>query len=126
MQIRVMNFKPYSRGLLLGFFTLGYGGLSIQNCRLMAGNNGGPAWFSFPQIKDERDGETRYLDILHLTNPEREYVRGLVLAELQAQGHIESGKSKSGHAKNGRANRTSEGEDLSQYYTEGQQDDIPF
>jgi len=77
MNIRVMNFKPYNRGSLLGFFTLGYGGLSIKNCRLMAGNDGGPAWFSFPQVKNEQDGETEYFDILDLSKPDREGIRML-------------------------------------------------
>jgi hypothetical protein len=121
--IDVLNFKPFNRGSLLGFFTLRYHGLSIQNCRLMSGSNGGSAWFSFPQIKDERNDETRYLDILHLTNPERKHVRALILAELQEQGHIERDKSKG--QPNGR-HRTPEGENLSEHFTEPGQDDIPF
>ena len=55
--ISILNFKPFTRGSLLGFFTLRYHGLSIQNCRLMSGKDGGPAWFAFPQIKVEQDGE---------------------------------------------------------------------
>jgi len=122
MQIRVMNFKPCNRGSLLGFFTLGYGGLSIQNCKLMAGNNSGPAWFSFPQLKGEQDGETKYYDILHLANPEREHVRALILAELQGQGHIK-GRSA---PKRTTQHRTPEGENLDQYYTSPDEDDIGF
>ena len=121
--IAVLNFKPFNRGSLLGFFTLRYHGLSIQNCRLMAGKNGGAPWFSFPQLKTEKDGETKYIDILQLTNAEREHVRGLVLAELQAQGHIERDKPKG--QPNGR-HRTPEGEDLSEYFTDTGQDNIPF
>jgi hypothetical protein len=122
MNIRVMNFKPYDRGSLLGFFTLGYGGFSIQNCKLMAGNNGGPAWFAFPQIKGEQDGEVKYFDILHLSNPEREAARALILAELQAQGHIKGRAA----PKQPRQNRTPEGENLDQYYSSADEDDIGF
>ena len=122
--VSAMDFKKYERGSLLGFFTLRYHGLSIQNCRLMAGSNG--AWFAFPQDKRDKDGETEYIDILHLTNPEREHVRSLILADLQQQGHIQLDKS---HMKASTGNgqyQTPEGEDLSEYHTNQGQDDIPF
>ena len=121
MQIRVMNFKPYNRGSLLGFFTLGYGGLSIQNCRLMAGNNGGPAWFAFPQVKGEQDGETKYYEILHLSNPEREAVRALIIADLQSQGYL-----KDQPKLNRPQHRTPEGEYLDHYFSSPDEDDIGF
>ena len=47
--ISVLNFKPFDRGSIRGFFDLWYHGLTIKSCRLMEGNNG--LWFSFPQIK---------------------------------------------------------------------------
>jgi hypothetical protein len=118
--ISVLNFKHFERGALLGFFTPRYHGLSIQNCRLMAGKNGGATWFSFPQIKTYKDGETQYVDIMSLTNPEREHIRSLILADLQAQGHIErdnEGKDRY---------RTLEGEDLSEHVTPPGEDGIPF
>ena len=65
----------------------------------MAGADGGPAWFSFPQIKTEQDGETKYLDIMQLTNAEREHVRALILADLQQQGHLQGQQSNQGHQK---------------------------
>ncbi len=132
--ISVLSFKPFQRGMLLGFFTMRYHGLSIQNCRLMAGKDGGAAWFAFPQIKTEQDGETKYLDIMQLTNAEREHVRALILADLQQQGHLQGQQSNQGHQKatrppqgNGTRRHVSpEGENLSEHYTDGVQDDIPF
>ena len=129
--ISVLNFKRFTRGSLMGFFTLRYRGLSIQNCKLMAGSNGGPAWFSFPQIKNEQDGETKYFDILHLSNPEREAVRALILAELQQQRHLDRPKSepKAKSQRNGGQRSTQhqipEGENLDEYYTPPG-DDIPY
>ena len=121
--ISVLNFKKFERGSLLGFFTLRYHGLSIQNCRLMAGKNGSGPWFSFPQIKVEKDGETEYHDLMYLTPPEREHVRALIMAELQAQGHVEAPKTKK--QGNGKGQyRTPEKEDLAEYYPEP--DDLPF
>jgi hypothetical protein len=119
--ISVMNFKAYNRVSLLGFFTLRYHGLSIQNCKLMAGNAGGPAWFTFPQVKGEQDGETKYYDILHLSNPEREAVRALIIADLQSQGYLtdQPKPKRSQH-------RTPEGENIDQYYSSPDEDDIGF
>ena len=62
--ISVLSFKPFHERNAPRIFTLRYHGLSIQNCRLMAGKDGGSPWFAFPQIKTEQDGETKYLDIM--------------------------------------------------------------
>jgi hypothetical protein len=123
----VLNFKPFTKGSILGFFSLRYHGLAIQNCKLMAGSNGGPAWFSFPQIKTDQDGTAKYFDILHLSNPEREAVRKLVMIDLQQQGYIERVKPKprNGGRQSGGQHQTPEGEDLSEYYSEPG-GDIPF
>ena len=91
----------------------------------MAAKNGGPAWFSFPQLKIEKDGETQYLDILQLTNPEREHVRQLVLTDLRAQGHIGQDNPERQSKPCGAA-LMPDGEDLSDSRTEPGQDDIPF
>ena len=88
MQIRALNFKPFDRGSMRGFFDLAYGGLTIKGCRLMSGNNG--LWVAFPQQKGEQDGETKWFDQMFLTKPEAEHVRRLVIADLQAQGHLEA------------------------------------
>ena len=120
--ISVLNFKPFTKGSILVFFTLRYHGLAIQNCKLMAGSNGGPTWFSFPQVRAEEDGETKYYDQMFLTSLEREHVRKLVLIDLQQQGFIERVKAKPSKA--GR-HKTPEGEDLSEYYSEPG-GEIPF
>ena len=118
--ISVLNYKKFERGSLLGFFDLRYHGLTIKSCRLMESNNG--LWFSFPQVRAEEDGETKYFDQMFLTSLEREHVRKLVLIDLQQQGFIERVKAKPSKA--GR-HKTPEGEDLSEYYSEPG-GDIPF
>jgi hypothetical protein len=122
--ISVLNFKKFDRGSILGFFDLRYHGLTIKGCRLMAGNNGGSPWFSFPMLRGEQDGKTKYLDQMFVTVPEREHVRALVLAELESQGHFQ--RSKPAQSNGRRSDRTPEGEDLSEFYTAGQDDNIPF
>jgi DNA-binding cell septation regulator SpoVG len=118
--ISVLNFKPFDRGSIMGFFDLLYHGLTIKSCRLMKGTHG--LWFSFPQIKAEVNGETKYLDQIFLTPPECKHVRKLVLMDLQLQGYIEQDKAKPSKA--GR-HKTPEGEDLSEYYREPS-GEIPF
>jgi len=85
-------------------------------------------WFSFPQLKIEQDGETKYLDILQLTNAEREHVRALILTELQQQGHIKGHQDKT-NSSSGRQlkgqHRTPENENLDDYYSDAGED-IPF
>ncbi len=111
--ISVLNFKPFDRGALKGFFDLRYHGLTIKGCRLMLGNKG--LWFALPQHKGEQDGETKHFDQLYLTPPEAEHVRKLALADLQSQGHIEAPTSKN-NRKPGQqhsTHQTPEGLDLS-------------
>lgn len=126
--ISVLNYKQFDRGSIKGFFDLRYHGLTIKGCRLMNGSNG--LWFSFPQAKAEEGGETKYYDQMFLTTPEREHVRALILAELQAQGHIEGRPGKrnrpraNGDSRTGRQ-QTSGNENLSEHISPGD-DDIPF
>jgi hypothetical protein len=124
--IAVLNYKPFDRGSIKGFFDLRYHGLTIKSCRLLNGNHG--LWFSFPQIKAEEDGETKYFDQMFLTTLEREHICKLVLMDLQQQGLIEGDKpypqSNSGQHSTGQ-HLTPEGENLDDYYRQGA-DDIPF
>ncbi|BBO69093.1 hypothetical protein DSCA_30230 [Desulfosarcina alkanivorans] len=126
--ISALNFKSFDRGAILGFFDLRYHGLTIKDCRLM--NTNGGLWIAFPQRQTKQDGETKYFDQMYLTPPETDYVRRMVIAELQAQGHFDrpSGKGSGAKQSNSRPlHRTPEGEDLSEYYTPpGTDDDIPF
>jgi DNA-binding cell septation regulator SpoVG len=117
--ISALNFKAYEKGALRGFFDLRYYGLTIKGCRLMTGNTG--LWIALPQQKGERDGQVEYFDQMFLTPPEREHVRRLAVADLEAQGHIVSKQP----APAQQHHRTPEGEDLSQHYTPAG-DDIPF
>lgn len=121
MTVSAMNFKPFESGALRGFFDLRYHGMTVKGCRLMAGSNG--LWVSFPQKEAEQDGERRFFDLMFLTPPEAEHVRRQVVADLQAQGHIDRPAAKQ------RGKRlTPEGEDVSQYYSNPADDDgdIPF
>ena len=123
--ISVMNFKTFDRGSIKGFFDLRYHGLTIKSCRLMNGNKG--LWFCFPQIKAEENSEVTYYDQMFLTSLEREHVRKLVLLDLQQQGHLE--QSEPSHTQRRRSaaqHRTPEGENLDQYYSSTDEDDIGF
>lgn len=123
--ISVLNFKSFDKGSIKGFFDLRYHGLTIKSCRLMDGNNG--LWFSFPKVRAEEDGETKYYDQMFLTALEREHVRKLVLIDLQQQGYIERVKPKprNGGRQSAGQHQTPEGEDLSEYYSEPG-GEIPF
>lgn len=134
IMISAFNFKPHDRGAIVGFFDLRYHGLTIRGCRIM--NTNGGYWFSFPQRQGEQDGQVRYFEVMHLTPPETEHVRTLVLAELEAQGFISRPSKQAGKPRTTTrpdtppsarpTHITPEGEDLSEYYTQPGDDDIPF
>lgn len=124
--ISVLNFKKFDKGAINGFFDLRYHGLTIKSCRLMHGKNG--LWFSFPQIKGKSDdGSTQYFDLMFLTAPEREYIRALILAELESQGLIE--RSQGGAKRSAPTPRLASveptGEEHGEYYS-GSDEEIPF
>jgi len=121
--ISVLNFKPYDKGAMRGFFDLRYHGLSIKGCRLMSGNDG--LWFSFPQVKSEKDGQVEYYDQLYLTPLEREHVRKLVILDLQQQGHLEAPKQAPRPEQPAKRPK-SPGQDISEHMPGATQDDIPF
>jgi DNA-binding cell septation regulator SpoVG len=128
--INALNFKPFTRGSIKGFFDLRYHGLTIKGCRLMDGNGG--LWVAFPQRQGEKDGETKWFDQMYLTAPEMEHVRRVVIADLSAHGHIEapaknSQRKSRQYSQQRESHQTPEGEDLSQHYSTGDDDgDIPF
>lgn len=135
MTVAAMNYKPFDRGSMRGFFDLRYHGLTIKSCRLMESNGG--HWIALPSRQVEQDGQTKYLDIVELTKSESDHVRRLAIADLESQGHLtrparqERLQSKPRPAVQPSArptHRTPEGEDVGQYYTspEELEDDIPF
>ena len=86
----------------------------------MDGNNG--LWYSFPQVKGEQDGETKYFDQMFLTALEREHVRTLIIAQLQAEGHlVEQQQSRTQQRQNYRPQI----EDLAEYRSPANED-IPY
>jgi DNA-binding cell septation regulator SpoVG len=113
--VSVLNFKPFQRGSILGFFDLRYHGLVVKGCRLMTGQNG--YWMAFPQKEgNDKDGKTQYFDQLYLAKPEADYVRRLVVAELEAQGHIQQTKQSQPQQRSANGFRHPDtGEDLSDY-----------
>jgi len=117
--ISVLNFKSYDKGAMKGFFDLRYHGLTIKGCRLMAGNDG--LWFSFPQVKGEQDGEVKWFDQMYLTALERDHVRRLIVLDLQGQGYLEQQAPPKA-----KPAPKPPSQDLSEHYTGGAQDDIPF
>jgi DNA-binding cell septation regulator SpoVG len=128
MTVSALNFKPYNKGAMRGFFDLRYHGLTVKGCRLMNGNGG--LWIALPQKEAEQDGERKYFDQMYLTPPEAEHVRRLVITDLMSQGHIERPAAKqkpSAKQASRETHRTLEGEDVSEYYTDpNADDDIPF
>ncbi len=125
MTVSALNFKPFERGAMRGFLDLRYHGLTIKGCRLMESNNG--LWVALPQKEIEQDGSRKWIDQLYLAAPEMEHVRKLAIADLEAQGHIQTNGSQKDHG--ARSNRQQQNEDLSEYYnppTDGDSDDIPF
>ena len=124
--IGVLNFKPFQRGSIVGFFDLRYHGLTVKGCRLMDGKKS--YWMAFPQKEGtDKDGKIQYFDQIYLTKPEVEHVRRLVVVELEAQGHIQRTKKQAqpiSHRK--RTFVTPEGEDLSENLPLPADDDIPW
>jgi len=133
--ISVLNYKDFRRGSIMGFFDLRYHGLTIKGCRLMTGASG--FWMALPQKEGtDKEGNTAYFDQMFLSRPEMDHVRRLVVAELEAQGHIKHSKAdrpKPAAAQNqpplpGQPPRfvhPDTGEDYSEYVTT-EADDIPF
>lgn len=120
--ISALNFKPFNKGSLRGFFDLRYHGLTIKGCRLMAGKGG--LWVALPQKEINKDGERKWVDQLYLTPPEMDHVRRLVIADLESQGHLDHAPKEP--AAKRPPYRPPEKEDLSEYYTQGTEDNIPF
>ncbi len=123
--ISALNFKPYDKGALKGFFDLRYHGMTVKGCRLMTGKN--DLWLARPQKQGKQDGEVKYFDQMFLTKPEAEHVRRLVIADLQAQGHLE-GKPRGERGQSRPRRMTPEGEDVTDYYPDPKSngDDIPW
>jgi DNA-binding cell septation regulator SpoVG len=123
--ISALNFKPYDKGSLRGFFDLRYHGLIIKGCRLMTGDNG--MWVALPQKEIETDGTRKWVDFLELARSEADHVRKLAVVDLESQGFIERQSPHPTRKQQPATRRTPEGEDLSQYYTPpGNNDGIPF
>ena len=55
--ISALNFKPYDKGSLRGFFDLRYHGLTIKGCRVMESSSG--LWVALPQKEIDQDGERK-------------------------------------------------------------------
>ena len=113
--VSVLNFKPFQRGSIVGFYDLRYHGLTIKGCRLMNGQNG--YWIALPQKEGtDKDGKTQYFDQMYLTKPEAEHVRRMVVAELEAQGFIKHATKPAERQKPSNGFRHPDtGEDLSDY-----------
>ena len=135
MTVSALNFKPFERGAMRGFLDLRYHGLTIKGCRLMESNKG--LWIALPQKEIEQDSSRKWIDQLYLAAPEMEHVRKMAIADLMSQGHVERPAKQSGTNGNNKrqqraprqqgGHRSPEGEDLSEYYPQADDDgDIPF
>jgi DNA-binding cell septation regulator SpoVG len=130
MDIRILNFKPYRQGSMLGFFSLGYGGIVVKDCRLMAGRDGKPPWIAYPSKQLEQDGQTKYIDQITMSNDDREHIRRAVVMQLRHRGDIE-GEPQRQTRSQGTSSRGSDAraheKGLDDYFPEADDgSDIPF
>ena len=124
MIIELVNFKPYQRGALKGFFDLQIGILTISGCSYF--EKEGKRWFTFPNKPyEDKNGQTAYQEIIQTTNAIYGHLRTEVMRQIDAfNGKPEKNKRPSSKSYQ-EGYRTSEGEELSQYYSSGDED-IPF
>ena len=112
--IKVLNYKNFKQGYILGLFDLDYFGLQIEGCKLLKSKKGGKPWVSLPQNKLVFDGKATYIKFLHLPNDKLEEIRDLAV------------KAKSGDTYH-IFHISPEGEDLSEYYSkECEKLELPF
>ncbi|MBW2407583.1 MAG: hypothetical protein JRF17_09460 [Deltaproteobacteria bacterium] len=89
------------------------------------------ACFSKAKLADDSTqcgiADGTYYDQMFLSSLEREHVRKLVLLDLQQQGHLEQSEpSPTQRRRSAAQHRTPEGENLDQYYSSTDEDDIGF
>ena len=88
MQIRALNFKPCDRPNVIGYFSLGYGGLAISGCKLMVGRGQDSAWVALPSRRIERDDEIEYRPFLFFSKIEMSHIRRTVIEQVKKQGFM--------------------------------------
>ena len=65
MAIKIVEYKPYSKGTLQGFLTVRLTGICMEIRRLTYHRRAdGHRWIGLPSHAYEKGGETKYLDIL--------------------------------------------------------------
>ena len=120
--IKTYNFKPFTKGSILGFFTLNFHSLNIPNCRLMKGTEANGPWIALPQQKYvDQDGAAQYKDLMYFSKANRAKILQQIFAGLQEQGVIEDAPRQTPAKQHIAPN----GEDLSECYSDGD-DDIPW
>ena len=125
MEIRVINFKSYSSGALVGFFDAVVGGLVVTGCKAFRKDD--RLWFSWPAEKIEgKDGADVWREIVTAADPVMRHLQGLARGQLRAA--LENGKpsaSRPARKFGGSAFLPHAGEDLGQHGP-APIDDIPF
>jgi hypothetical protein len=124
MIIELINFKPYQRGALKGFFDLHIDILTISGCSYF--EKDGKRWFTFPNKPyEDKNGQTAYQEIIQTTNAIYGHLRAEVMRQIDAlNGNPEKSRHQSSKSYQ-KDHRTPEGEDLSQHYS-SKDEDIPF
>lgn len=63
--MRCIDFKPYRKNTLRGFFTIELSnGIQIRDCTLHQQND--KSWFGFPGIPYTKDGKTEYKNVIYI------------------------------------------------------------
>ena len=83
MIIELINFKPYQRGALKGFFDLHIDILTISGCSYF--EKDGKRWFTFPNKPyEDKNGQTAYQEIIQTTNAIYGHLRAEVMRQIDA------------------------------------------
>jgi len=130
--VLALNFKEYRKGSMLGFLDVEFNGMTIRGVRLMTGKSGG-RWLAFPQRETGKGKERQWHDIVEMTRAMAEHVRRLVIADLEAQGHLSvenkpaPRRTQPARQSKRPTRRSPEGEDMTEYYDPpDRHSDIPY
>lgn len=85
MDAKVLNFKAYAHGAIIGFFDLLVAGLTISNCNGFQ-KEGDKFWFAWPseKIQAKDGGEDKWRDLVSASEPVMRHLQGLVRPQLRA------------------------------------------
>ena len=84
MEAKVLNFKKYTSGMMVGFFDLSLDTIVVTSCKAFAKD--GRVWFAWPAEKiRSRDGKEQWRDIVTTSEPVKRQLQGLVQPQIREQ-----------------------------------------